>query len=578
MRAVLSGSSAARGMSLGRARLEHPSRPLVDETLLEAHEIDEELRRLDAALVVARAELNALRSKLKGALARDVGEFIDAHSLILSDDELIGGIIGLIRVGRYRAATALRMQRDQLVAIFDAMEDPYLRSRKEDFEHVIGRVQAVLARPTSVAERKLASRVGEILVSETVAPSELVHLAEHGVLGVVLASGSTLSHSAILARSMRLPMVVGVADALSAISDDDLILIDADRGELIVHPTAHDLARYSQWQRDQIQLGKRLALLAKAETRSADGQEICLFANAEMPADVAQARMLGASGIGLYRTEFMFMQRRELPGEEEQFLAYRDLVLGMEGLPVTIRTLDLGADKSAESGLGDDGEANPALGVRGVRLTLRRPQLMAAQLRAIVRASAFGPVRILVPMITTLDEVVATRNLLVASIRELRAAGHSMAERIELGAMIEVPAAAIALAGMIRDLDFIAIGTNDLVQYTLAVDRGNTELGALYDPLHPAVLKLIALIIHTARGAGRRVTICGEIAGDVRYTALLLALGLTDLSMHPGVILEVRDRISRLDLAALRKMAPSILRAPSGDRVREMLARIPLQG
>lgn len=577
MRAVLKGNRAARGMSLGRARLEYPSRPQLDETLLEADEVDEELRRLDAALIIARAELNALRGKLQGSLARDVGEFIDAHSLILSDEELINGIVGLIRVGRYRASTALRMQGDQLVALFDAMEDPYLRSRKEDFEHVIGRVQAALLRPTSVAERKLASRVGEILVRDTVAPSELVQLAEHGVLAVVLASGSPLSHSAILARSMRLPMIVGVNEALAQINDDDLLLIDADQGELIVHPTAHDLARYSQWQREQIQLGKRLALLANAETRSADGQEICLYANAEMPADIAQARMLGASGIGLYRTEFMFMQRRELPGEEEQFLAYRDLVLGMAGLPVTIRTLDLGADKSAESGLGDDGEANPALGVRGVRLTLRRPKLMTAQLRAIVRASAFGPVRILVPMITTLDEVLTTRNMLIASIRELRAEGHAVADRIELGAMIEVPAAAIALSGMIRDLDFIAIGTNDLVQYTLAVDRGNSELSSLYDPLHPAVLKLIALIIRTARGANKRVTLCGEIAGDVRYTALLLALGLTDLSMHPGVILEVRERIGRLDLAALRKMAPSILRAPSGDRVREMLAKVPLR-
>lgn len=577
MRAVLTGSSAARGMSLGRARLEHPSRQAIDDHRLEPDEIADELARLYAALATAREELNALRSKLTGALARDVGEFIDAHRLILSDQELIGSIVSLVRDQRFRASSALRMQSDRLVAVFDAMEDPYLRSRKEDFEHVIGRVQAVLARPTSEAERKLASRVGEILVSDTVAPSELVPLMEHGVLGVVLASGSTLSHSAILARSMHLPMVVGVSDALSSINDDDLILIDGERGQLIVHPTAQDLARYSRWQREQIQLGKRLALLANAETRTADGHEICLFANAEMPADVAHARSLGAAGIGLYRTEFMFMQRRELPSEEEQFLAYRDLVLGMAGLPVTIRTLDLGADKSAESGLGNDSEANPALGVRGVRLTLRRPQLMATQMRAILRASAFGKVRILVPMITTLAEVISVRNLQVACTRDLRAEGISVAERVELGAMIEVPAAAIALQGMIRDLDFIAIGTNDLVQYTLATDRNNTELGDLYDPLHPAVLKLIALIIRAARGADRRVTLCGEIAGAVEYTALLLALGLTDLSMHPGVILEVRERIGRLDMASLRKMAPSLLRAPSGDRVRELLARIPLR-
>ena len=313
MRAVLTGSSAARGMALGRARLEQPSRQALDERRLQVDEIDDELARLYAALGTARDELSALRSKLSGALARDVGEFIDAHRLILSDQELIANVVGLIRDQRYRATTALRMQTNALVAVFDAMEDPYLRSRKEDFEHVIGRVQAVLARPTSEAERKLASRVGEILISDTVSPSDLVPLMEHGALGVVLASGSTLSHSAILARSMRLPMVVGVSEALAQINDDDLILIDAERGQLIVHPTAQDLARYSRWQREQIQQGKRLALLANAKTLTADGHEICLFANAEMPADVAQARMLGASGIGLYRTEFMFMQRRELP-------------------------------------------------------------------------------------------------------------------------------------------------------------------------------------------------------------------------------------------------------------------------
>lgn len=573
MRAVLTGSSAARGMALGRVRLEQPGLPAIDESRLEHHEIDAELTRLDAALATARHELNALRGKLKGALARDVGEFIDAHTLILSDPDLIGGVVERIRTDRFRAAAALRLQRDQLVIVFDAMEDPYLRSRKEDFEHVIGRVQAVLARPVSEAERKLASRVGEILVADSIAPSELVPLTEQGVLGVVLASGSTLSHSAILARSMHLPMVVGVNDALTAINDNDLILIDGERGELVVHPTAQDLARYRQWQRDEIHRGKRLALLADAETRTVDGHDIQLFANAEMPTDVASARSLGAAGIGLYRTEFMFMQRRELPGEDEQFHAYRDLVLGMQGLPVTIRTLDIGADKNPDGGPIEDGEANPALGVRGVRLTLRRPKLMATQLRAILRASAFGPVRVLVPMVTTLDEVLATRNMMVACARELRAEGVVTAGKVELGAMIEVPAAAIALAGMIRDLDFIAIGTNDLVQYTLAVDRGNAMLGKLYDPLHPAVLKLIALIIRTARGAGRRVTLCGEIAGDARYTSLLLAMGLTELSMHPGVLLEVRDRIRQLDLGALRRLAPSLLRQPNGDRVRDMLAR-----
>jgi phosphotransferase system enzyme I (PtsI) len=561
-------------MALGRARLEQPSRYLVDERPLAADEVDAEVARLNRALELARAELAALREKLQGMLATEVGDFIDAHSLILADRELNAGLTDLVRVGRYRASAALKMQRDRLVAVFEAMDDPYLRSRKEDIDHVIGRVQAALVRESSVEERKLAARVGEILVSDTVAPSELVPLAEHGVLGVVLASGSPLSHSAILARSLRLPMIVAAHDALSHIQDDDLVLIDGERGEVVVHPTAQDIARYRQWQREIVQRGKRLALLRDADTRTRDGTTIQLHANAELPADIAQARACGAAGIGLYRTEFLFLQRKEVPGEEEQFLAYRDLVLGMGGLPVTIRTLDLGADKADASGLALDDEDNPALGVRGVRLSLRHPQLMIVQLRAILRASAYGPVRILVPMIATVEEVMSVRHLLAECTRDLHSAGYEIAENVELGAMIEVPAAAIALPGMIRKLDFIAIGTNDLVQYTLAVDRNNDHLAYLYDPLHPAVLKLLAQTIATAGRAGKHVSLCGEMAGDTRYTPLLLALGLTEFSMHPGLLLEVREAINACDRASLLDHAKLLLHATTREGILHVVERM----
>ncbi|GAA0713653.1 phosphoenolpyruvate--protein phosphotransferase [Dokdonella soli] len=574
MRLVLTGSGASRGMALGRARLEQPSRYLVDERPLGEAEVEGEIERLKAALAAAREELRILREKLHGTMAREVAEFIDAHSLMLADRELTTGLYDLIRIGRYRASAALKMQRDRLVEMFEAMDDPYLRSRKEDVDHVIARVQAGLMRDSSQEERKLASRVGEILVSDTVAPSELVPLAEHGVLGVLLSSGSTVSHSAILARSLRLPMIVAAHDALAHIQDDDLILIDGEHGEVVVHPATQDIARYRAWQREVAQQGKRLALLRNVDTRTRDGVPIALYANAESPADVAQARALGAAGIGLYRTEFLFLQRKELPGEEEQFLAYRDLVLGMGGLPVTIRTLDLGADKADSSGLVLDDEENPALGVRGVRLSLRRPQLMANQLRAILRASAYGPVRVLVPMVSAAEEMVSVRRMLKECERELRSSGHEIAHNVELGAMIEVPAAALALPGMIRSLDFVAIGTNDLVQYTLAVDRNNDQLANLYDPLHPAVLKLIAQTIATAQKAGRRVKLCGEMAGDRRYTALLLALGLTDFSMHPGVLLEVRETVNALDRSALRTHASALLRAPTRERIQRVLERL----
>lgn len=574
-RLVLQGTPAARGMTLGRARLVQPSQISIDERPLPADEVEAEVVRLATALTRARNELGALRSKLQGALSHEVGEFIDAHSLILNDPELIDGLYDLIRVGRLRASAALKMQRDRLIAAFDAIADPYLRSRREDIDHVIGRVQGALMRDTTpAAERQIAARVGRILVSDIIAPAELAQLGEAGVLGVVTTGGSPLSHSAILARSMRLPMIVGVHDALKEVSDDDLILMDSRRGEVIVHPTAQDLAVYRTYQRELARSVDELQRFAGARTLTRDGVEIHLYANAEQPADIAQARALGVSGVGLYRTEFLFLQRGDAPDEEEQFHAYRDLVLGMGGLPVTIRTLDLGADKADSAGIAMSDEDNPALGVRGVRLSMRRPKLFATQLRAILRASRYGPVRILVPMITTGEEIAAARALTDECARELRTQGHEIADHFEFGAMIEVPAAAIAIASLIRQLDFISIGTNDLTQYTLAADRGNDGLGTLHDPLHPALLKLLAHIIGTARRAKKSVALCGEMAGDVRYTRLLLALGLTEFSMHPSSLLEVRQEIAASKHAALRGRSLGLLRASTRAGIEKLLERM----
>lgn len=573
MRIVLAGISASRGMVLGRARLVQPSQFIIDETPLEPAEIEAEAARLQQALETAQAELRAIRDKLHGALAREIGEFIDAHSMLLNDPELLTGLFDLVRRGRYRAGAALKLQRDRLAAVFEAMDDPYLRSRREDIDHVIGRVQSALARETSPAERQIAARVGTILVSDQIAPAEMTHLTAQGVLAAVCTGSSALSHSAILARSMRLPMIVGAHEALAVVQDDDLLLVDADQGQVIVHPTAQDLARYRQHQRDAQREGRRLAELALAPTRTRDDCAIRLFANAELAGDVAQARANGADGIGLYRTEFLFLQRHHLPDEEEQFLAYRDLVLGMGGLPVTIRTLDLGADKADATGLALTTEPNPALGMRGVRLSMRRPALFATQMRAILRASAYGPIRILVPMVTNTIEVQATRKLIQICARDLRTEGHEVADQFELGAMIEVPAAAIALPNLIRHVDFVAIGTNDLVQYTLAADRNNDALSELYDPLHPAILQLLSTIIRCGEKHAKPVSLCGEMASDARYTPLLLALGLTDFSMHTGALLEVRDAVSHCDRGRLRKLAPRLLRAEDRDALRRLLAK-----
>ena len=571
MRRVFAGTIAAPGMALGRARLEQPARFTIDTSLLAESEIETEVARLERAIEAAQAELSELRGKLRGALAREVGEFIDAHSMLLHDAELVSGLRGMIRKGRYRAGAALKAQRDKLVAVFDAMDDPYLRSRREDVDHVIARVQSALARQASNEEKKLASRVGEILVADSVAPGELAHLSDHGILGVVSGSGSTYSHSAILARSMRLPMLVGVHNALADLRDGDLVLVDGERGEAVVHPAAQDLTRYRNWQREAAREGRRLARLAQARTLTADGRELRLFVNAELPTEIAQARALGASGIGLYRSEFLFLKRDRLPSEEEQFEAYRDAVLGMGGLPVTFRTLDLGADKADGTGLSLSAEPNPALGVRGVRLSLRRPAVFAMQLRAILRAACYGPVRILVPMVTDAGEIGAVRTLINHCARDLRTEGHEIPDQFDLGAMVEVPAAAIGVRALLSVCDFLAIGTNDLAQYVLAADRNNDALGQIYDPLHPALLRLLARVIRAGNRARKPVSLCGEIAGDPAFAPLLVALGLNDFSMHPGRILNMRDALSRCDGNALRALAPRVLRAGSRDEVAELL-------
>lgn len=572
MRQVLTGTPASRGMTLGRARLVQPSQIAIDQRPVTDDEVESEIDRLYHAMQTARDELHELREKLQyGNLPHEVGEFIDAHAMLLNDETLRRGLETLIREQRLRAGAALKAEGDRLGAVFEAMDDPYLRSRREDVDQVIARVLSALHRQSSREERKIASRVGQILVAETVAPADMAHDSGQGLLGVIGVAGSTYSHSAILARSLNMPMLVGTTQALTTINDEDLVLLDGEHGQVIVHPTAQDLARYRTWQRDAAHEGRRLAALATAPTRTLDGVDIRLFANAELPADVAQARALGASGVGLYRTEFLFLKRKALPDEEEQFVAYRDLVLGMGGLPVTIRTLDLGADKADSAGLSLRGEDNPALGVRGVRLSLRYPAVLTTQMRAILRAATYGPIRVLVPMITQAEELQAVRTLMDLCARELQNDGHETVEGIELGAMIEVPAAAISVHAILEQADFLAIGTNDLAQYVLAADRNNDALGKLYDPLQPALLRLIGHVIQASHRAGTPVSLCGEIAGDETLTAMLLALGLTDFSMHPGQLLRVRDRIGRLHRKRLLSLRSSLMRACNRHQVEALL-------
>ena len=568
MRKVLSGTAAARGSALGRARVRLPHALDVQEARIEPAEVESELARIHAAVETVRGEMHDLRERLHGALAQEVGEFLDLHALLLDDPELLRGIDALIRTGLYTADYALRLQRDRIAAVFEGMDDAYLRSRIDDIDQVIGRLHAALHRRAA----DLQGVAGEILVTDTIAPAELAQLQAQGVMGIVTAGGSALSHSAILARSLHLPLVVGAPLALQKVNDGDVLVIDGASGLVVLEPNADDLrahrARVAESKRERKQLNR----LRREPSRTLDGVDIKLWANAESRDDVAEAHALGAAGVGLYRTEFLFMHSRTLPDEETQFRAYRDLVLGMTGRTVTVRTLDLGADKADNTGLALRDEPNPALGLRGVRLSLARDGLLHAQLRAIVRASGYGPVRVLVPMVSGIEEMRAVRNALREVHASLRAEGHEVADHVPLGAMIEVPSAALALRGFIDLCDFLSIGTNDLVQYLLAADRTNEALGELYSPLHPAVLQLLRDVVRLAARRGKPVAVCGEIGGDPLFAPMLLALGLTELSLHPGTLLEVRRAIRGCDAAALRAAGPALLRARDRAGIERWLA------
>ncbi|MEN1927455.1 phosphoenolpyruvate--protein phosphotransferase [Luteimonas sp. MJ250] len=568
MRQLLPGHGASRGNALGRARVRHPHALEVAEERITRAAAPGEVARLHEAIDMVRADLRDLRSRLHGALAKEVGEFLDLHALLLDDPELLQGLDDLITRDLYGADYALRMQRNRLAAVFESMDDPYFRSRIEDIDHVIGRIHAALhrhdARPTGVA--------GEILVADALGPSEIARLHARGVIGIVTAGGSLLSHSAILARSLHIPLVVGAPQALAQVNDGDVLMIDGTTGLVIVDPCADDLLAHRERVREGKRERRQLHRLRREPSRTLDGIDIRLYANAETREDVAEAHALGAAGIGLYRTEYLFLQRNELPSEDEQFVAYRDLVLGMTGRIATIRTLDVGADKADDSGLVLPGEPNPALGVRGVRLALSRREVFTTQLRAILRASGYGPLRILLPMVARREELVAARRLVRQVGARLRRDGHAVSDTIPLGAMIEVPAAAIALPALIDMVDFISIGTNDLVQYLLAADRGNDALQELHSPLHPAVIQLLHQVLATARAHGRPAAICGEMAGDPLFTPLLLALGLEEFSLHPATLLEVRREVRALDLAALKQRLPTLLRARDQAGIARWLA------
>lgn len=522
-----------------------------------------------------------LRADLAADAPSEMGAFINVHSMILNDAMLVQETIDLIRTRRYNVEWALTEQLERLSRHFDDIEDEYLRERKADIEQVVERVLKALAGASGALVDGVHGTCDEmIVVAHDIAPADMMQFKTQTFQGFVTDLGGRTSHTAIVARSLGIPAAVGVQHASALIRQDDLIIVDGDHGIVIVDPAPIVLEEYSYRQSEKALEQRKLQRLKFSPTQTLCGTRIELCANIELPEDARAAVDSGATGVGLFRTEFLFMNHKHhLPEEEEQFAAYRRAVELMNGLPVTIRTIDVGADKPLDSMSGGDGyetAPNPALGLRAIRWSLSEPQMFLTQLRAILRASAFGKVKILIPMLAHAQEIDQTLDLIREAKRQLDDAGIAYDPNVQVGAMIEIPAAAIALPLFLKRLDFLSIGTNDLIQYTLAIDRADNAVAHLYDPLHPAVLHLIAFTLREAKRAGVPVSVCGEMAGDPALTRLLLGMGLTEFSMHPSQLLVVKQEVLRSHLKTLEKPVADVLASFEPEEVQAALKRVVL--
>jgi phosphotransferase system enzyme I (PtsI) len=570
------GLAVSRGIAIGRAVIVAASRLDVAHYFIKTDQVEAEIERLRSARKVVVEEITRVQQGLSDLGPADahpeLAALLDVHLMLLQDEQLTSGVKHWIIERHYNAEWALTTQLEVISRQFDEMEDPYLRERKADLEQVVERMLRVMrgvgspvVAPTGAAPDSGPQEqdVPLVLVAHDLSPADMLQFKQSVFAGFVTDVGGKTSHTAIVARSMDIPAVVGARSASHLINQDDWVVIDGDAGVVIVDPSPILLAEYGFKQRQGEVERERLSRLKNTPAVTLDGLKIELLANIEQPEDTASALRTGAVGVGLFRTEFLFMGRNgKLPDEEEQFQAYRRAVEGMQGLPVTIRTVDVGADKPLDRSPMRAGEEhlNPALGLRAIRWSLADPAMFLAQLRAILRASLFGPINLLVPMLAHASEIRQTLALVDKARAQLDARGQ-LYGIVRLGAMIEVPAAALTVPLFLRHFDFLSIGTNDLIQYTLAIDRADETVAHLYDPLHPAVLQLLASTITLARQAGKSVSVCGEMAGDVGMTRLLLGLGLRSFSMHPSQILAVKQQILRSDTTKLATWAQSVLAA-----------------
>jgi phosphotransferase system enzyme I (PtsI) len=568
------GLAVSRGIAIGRAVLVASSRADVAHYFVEDSAVASEVQRVRDARNAVAEEISRLQRDLPADAPHELAALLDVHLMLLQDEQLISGVKGWISERHYNAEWALTTQYEMIARQFDEMEDEYLRERKADLEQVVERVlrhMKGVASPVQLKSQGARKQqqdlllddnldVPLVLVAHDLSPADMLQFKQSLFAGFATDVGGRTSHTAIVARSMDIPAVVGARSASQLIKQDDWVIIDGDAGVLIVDPSPIILAEYGFKQRQGELERERLNRLRHTPAVTLDGQKVELLANIEMPEDTRGAIQAGAVGVGLFRSEFLFMGRiGRLPDEEEQYLAYRQAIEGMQGLPVTIRTVDIGADKPLERYTkAQEAQLNPALGLRAIRWSLADPPMFLTQLRAILRAAAHGQVNLLVPMLAHATEIRQTMSLIDHARATLDNKGQAYGP-VKLGAMIEIPAAALTLKLFLKYFDFLSIGTNDLIQYTLAIDRADEAVAHLYDPCHPAVLRLVADTIHECNVQGKSVSVCGEMAGDAAMTRLLLGLGLRSFSMHPSQILSVKQQILRADAGKLKGWAQGVL-------------------
>ena len=575
---ILHGLGVSGGIAIGRALLMSHATLEVAHLTLVPRLVDKEIERFDRAIAAVKDELILMKDNTEHAPA-ELGAFIDIHTMFLEDPELAVKPRDIIRERRCNAEWALVQQMEHLVGQFEQFDDPYLRERKFDVVQVVERVVKELLGHPGRATLKNAKKSKEeilIVVAHDLSPADTISFKEHRFAAFITDVGGATSHTAILARSMAIPAVLGLENGRALIRDGEQLIVDGLRGVVIVNPDQRVLDEY-QPRKEQIELERsKLRQLKSAKSETIDGVAVQLFANIELPGDVPMALDCGAEGVGLFRTEFLFLDRGDMPDEKEQYEAYKKVVKGMAGRPVTIRTFDLGSDKDLypEASAGDRVKTNPALGRRAIRLSLSEPRMFQTQLRAILRASKHGPIKLLIPMLAHAHEIDQTLAALEQAKSSLRGEKVAFDENIEVGGMIEIPAAALAVGLFLRRLDFLSIGTNDLIQYTLAIDRADEQVAALYDPLHPAVLMLLAHTLASAEKVGIPVSVCGEMAGDPHLTRLLLGMGLRIFSMHPSQILKVKSRVLKSEVNDLAPNVRKMLRLDEPQKLLEALEKL----